>query len=47
MLVAVGIIHGSDPFGDKEHALIYLMAYLALWLLGSGRFSVDALIRKG
>lgn len=46
MLVAAGIVHGSDPFGDKEHSLMYLFGYAALFLLGSGRFSLDALMRK-
>jgi putative oxidoreductase len=44
MLVAVLIIHAADPISDKEHGLLFLMPYLALFLLGSGQFSLDALI---
>ncbi len=34
-------IHWSDPLGDKEHALLYLAGYLANFLGGPGKFSVD------
>src|SRR6056297_1274539 len=33
MLVAVFIVHGSDPLGDKELALLYLGGFLALALM--------------
>ena len=42
MLVAAFIVHADDPFGRKELALAYGLAYLAIGLLGAGRFSVDA-----
>ncbi|MDZ4683175.1 MAG: DoxX family protein [Saprospiraceae bacterium] len=42
MLVAVFYAHWSDPFSDKEHGLLYLGAYLVIFLMGSGRHSVDA-----
>jgi putative oxidoreductase len=35
-------IHGSDPLGDKEHALLYLYTYLAIFLTGAGKYSIDA-----
>jgi putative oxidoreductase len=35
-------IHGQDPLSDKEHALLYLFAYIAIFLTGAGRYSVDA-----
>jgi putative oxidoreductase len=41
MLVAAFVIHASDPFGDKEMALIYLVGYIVIFLLGPGRYSVD------
>ena len=41
MLVIAFVIHGKDSLGDKEHALIFLFTYVALFLLGSGRFSVE------
>ncbi len=46
MAVAAFITHGADPFGRKELALFYLVAYVVLLLSGSGKFSVDRLIGK-
>lgn len=52
MAVAVFIVHFSDPLfaasggGSKEFAAIYLIGYLGILLLGSGKYSVDALIGK-
>lgn len=45
MLVAAFVIHGGDPFGKKEMALIYLFGYISIWLLGPGKYSLDAQIR--
>lgn len=42
MLVAALIVHASDPFANKELALLYAIAFLTLALTGGGRFSVDA-----
>jgi putative oxidoreductase len=44
MLVAAFIAHCADPFGKKEMALLYLSSYIVLLFLGSGKFSLDALI---
>ncbi|WP_339698552.1 DoxX family protein [uncultured Marixanthomonas sp.] len=41
MAVAAFIVHGSDPLGTKEMALLYLFGFTAIALLGSGRFSLD------
>jgi len=46
MLVAVFVIHISDPFKKMEMAILYLIPYLVLLWNGSGRFSVDALIGR-
>ncbi len=46
MLVAAFIVHGADPFGKKEFALLYFVIYLALFFLGSGKYSVDQAISK-
>jgi len=46
MLVAAFLIHGSDPFGKKELALIYFGIYLSLFFLGSGKYSVDAKMKR-
>ena len=41
MAVAAFIVHGSDPLGTKEMALLYLFGFTVIALLGSGRFSLD------
>lgn len=46
MLVAAFVIHGADPIGDKELALIYLGGYLAIFLGGGGKFSLDRFVFK-
>ncbi len=47
MVVAVLAVHWNDPFGDKEHALLFLFAYAAIYWLGSGRYSLDAVLARG
>jgi len=41
MLVAAVIVHGDDPFGTKEKALLYLAFFIAIILLGPGKYSLD------
>lgn len=41
MGVAVFIRHAADPFHVKELAVLYLGAFGALTLMGSGKFSLD------
>lgn len=43
-LVIAFVIHGSDPFGDKEHALLYLIPSITLLLSGAGKYSLDAVL---
>jgi putative oxidoreductase len=45
MLVAVFVIHAADPFTNKELGLHYLVAYIGLLLAGSGKYSLDYLLR--
>ena len=44
MLVAVFYAHGSDPFGKKEMAVLYLVMFIGFLILGAGRYSLDHLI---
>lgn len=44
MCVAFFIVHGGDPFGKKELALLYLLIYVTLFFTGSGNYSMDRLI---
>ena len=46
MIIAAFVAHGADPFGKKELALMYFGVYFALFLLGSGKFSLDAILSK-
>lgn len=41
MLVAIFIVHGSDPFGEKEMAVLYLFGFYSIYLAGPGKFSLD------
>ena len=48
MFVAAFIVHGEDPWfmqlaegGSKEPAMLYLIGFLAIYCLGSGKYSVD------
>ena len=46
MFVAAFVVHGEDPFARKEKALMYLLIYLAIFLFGSGKYSIDNLIKR-
>lgn len=41
MAVAAFIVHAADPLGTKEKAILYLVGFLAIALLGPGKYSVD------
>ena len=45
MAVAAFIVHANDPIGTKEKALLYLFAFIIIFLAGPGSFSIDG--RKG
>jgi putative oxidoreductase len=46
MLVAAFIVHADDPFARKEMALLYLLGYIMLLILGSGKYSIDRYFKK-
>lgn len=46
MLVAVFSVHLNDPLAKKELGLLYLFAYTGIFLMGSGRFSVDSWLAR-
>ena len=46
MLVAAFVVHGSDPFGDKEAALLFAVPYLVLFLMGGGAYALDRFIGR-
>ena len=46
MAVAFFIAHQNDPFDVKAIVLVYLILAIILFILGSGKYSVDALVFK-
>jgi putative oxidoreductase len=50
LLVAVGLMDAAPEevkkWGNPEMSLIYLMGFIALILMGGGRYSLDYLIRR-
>ena len=46
MAVAAFMKHSADPFQKKELALAYLTMAGAVIFLGSGKFSLDSLLKK-
>jgi putative oxidoreductase len=47
MSIAAFHVHIDDPFGKLELPLMYLLVYGVLFVLGSGKYSMDSLlIRK-
>jgi putative oxidoreductase len=47
MVVIVFVVSAKESLDDKEHALLFLVAYIALFCTGSGKFSVDEKLFKG
>ncbi len=43
-LVIVFKANGGDVFGKAESGFLYLSAYFVLFIIGAGKFSVDAMI---
>lgn len=41
MGVAAFLHHANDPFAAKELALLYMIGFITIALLGPGRFSLD------
>jgi putative oxidoreductase len=46
MAVAVFKANNGEIFGDGEHAMLYLVAYVVLLLCGPGKISVDGAFGK-
>jgi len=41
MLVAAFIAHGDDPWRKKEFPLLYFFIFLAIFFMGTGKYSID------
>ena len=46
MTVAGFWVLSGHPFKDREMALLYLTAFLAILILGAGKYSLDKMISK-
>jgi putative oxidoreductase len=46
MLVATLIVHADDPFRKQEFPLLYFFGFVAIFLLGSGKYSLDWKLKK-
>lgn len=47
MTVAFLFVHITDPFGRMEMALLYLVIFLSVFLLGPGKYSIDGKMKSG
>ena len=41
MFVAAFIVHLSDPFARKEKAILFLIGFIVIMMMGPGKYSVD------
>jgi putative oxidoreductase len=46
MLVVIFMVQLDKPFNKLELPILFLVTYVCLFLLGSGKYSVDYLIQK-
>lgn len=46
MLIAAFHVHIGDPFAKQEMSLHYLLVYVVLFILGSGKYSIDRFLSK-
>lgn len=47
MLVAVLGAHHGDITGEAEHAFLFLLVFASFFFIGSGKWSIDYLIKPG
>ena len=41
MFVAAFIVHLSDPFARKEKAILFLIGFIEIMMMGPGKYSID------
>jgi putative oxidoreductase len=46
MLVAILIVHGNDPWTQRELPLLYAVTFTTLFFTGAGKYAVDYIINK-
>jgi putative oxidoreductase len=45
-IIAITVAHAGDPFGKMEKAVLFFIVFIALFILGPGKYSVDYYISK-
>jgi putative oxidoreductase len=46
MVLAAFVVHANDDFAGKEMALLYLLIYVVLAIVGAGKYSIDNWLSK-
>lgn len=46
MFVAAFVVHASDPWEKQEFPLLYFVGFVGIFLLGSGKYSLDWKLKK-
>lgn len=46
MFVAAFMAHAGEPLDEREHSLLYMIAFIAIAMIGSGTYSIDAWLQK-
>lgn len=46
MIVAAFVVNGGEPFKSMEMALLYLIGFFIILILGPGRYSLDCIFRN-
>lgn len=44
MIIAFFVAHANDGFNDKAIAFVYMLLCIVIFILGSGRYSADAVL---
>ena len=46
MHIAAFLVHGNDDFAVQELAIVYLVIYVVIAIVGAGKYSVDNWLGK-
>lgn len=46
MVVVIFVIQSNEDLAVREHAILYLVPYILLFLSGPGRYSADGLMKR-
>lgn len=46
MLTAAFYAHAADPFGTKEKPLLFFVLFIAIAVMGAGKYSIDGIQKK-